>query len=560
MPKMGRIHRTIALGLFLLLSLCCCGCPGVDALRSHLRLDHDDRAAFHIESFGYEEGGKFRIAISDLVRRVPENSPVKDTYETAFVLQRSDSDAPARLSPRATTADSASRTSIAKVTSAHATAVSPEDIVPRTPSPAGQAAAAAASPPDPADVSLVTSRLLDSCFHLDSLEGGPDANLILKLGRSPDGGFTWSSYVFEHTITTPGYYHLYFSNCEPLSSISLEMELEQYNLYEGPEGPRMYLPAGERFLPTILVVLSCSFLLEWALWAFYLFSHREHVRSIHLLMLVALALKCLSVALESLKYHQLKIEGDHNPWFIVLYIVSILKGCMVFCVIVLLATGWSYLKPFLTDRDKQVLLVVVTVQALVNLVAVVVGELNPAEASWGSWHDLLTVLDIACWVIILFPIAWSIRSLKARAVEDQAKGERAARNMLRLQAFRSFYLLVITFVYFTRIIVFLLQQSLPFEQQWLGTLVAELASLAFFALTGILFRPQGSNPYMPLDIDAASFDDDAARAGEDEALDQQAEEDAEFEREMNRAEEEHAAEGGANAREMHAIHIKEITR
>lgn len=39
----------------------------------------------------------------------------------------------------------------------------------------------------------------------------------------------------------------------------------------------------------------------------------------------------------------------------------------------------------------------------------------------------------------------------------------AARNLVRLKRFRKFYLLVVTYIYFTRIIVYLLNATLPFE-------------------------------------------------------------------------------------------------
>jgi hypothetical protein len=60
----------------------------------------------------------------------------------------------------------------------------------------------------------------------------------------------------------------------------------------------------------------------------------------------------------------------------------------------------------------------------------------------------------------------------------------AARNVNRLTRFRSFYLLVVAYVYFTRIIVFLLNATLSFELTWLGTIASEFAALAFYAITG----------------------------------------------------------------------------
>ena len=58
---------------------------------------------------------------------------------------------------------------------------------------------------------------------------------------------------------------------------------------------------------------------------------------------------------------------------------------------------------------------------------------------------------------------------------------------------------MIGFIYFTRIVVFLLSLTLPFELVWMSQAFAESAALLFYALTGYLFRPQTSNPYAALE-------------------------------------------------------------
>ena len=60
-------------------------------------------------------------------------------------------------------------------------------------------------------------------------------------------------------------------------------------------------------------------------------------------------------------------------------------------------------------------------------------------------------------------------------------------------------MLVISYIYFTRIIVFLLNSTLLFEWVWLSVFVDELCTFAFFALTGYNFRPVENNPYLKID-------------------------------------------------------------
>jgi hypothetical protein len=64
-----------------------------------------------------------------------------------------------------------------------------------------------------------------------------------------------------------------------------------------------------------------------------------------------------------------------------------------------------------------------------------------------------------CCCITLLPIVWSIRHLREAAGTDG----KAALTLARLKNCRSFYLLVVSYIYFTRIIVFLLGATLPFE-------------------------------------------------------------------------------------------------
>mmetsp|Transcript_13170 Transcript_13170/g.24287 ORF Transcript_13170/g.24287 Transcript_13170/m.24287 type:complete len:100 (-) Transcript_13170:157-456(-) len=55
--------------------------------------------------------------------------------------------------------------------------------------------------------------------------------------------------------------------------------------------------------------------------------------------------------------------------------------------------------------------------------------------------------------------------------------------------------MVLTYIYFTRVIVFLLTATMPFHLQWLGQLCLEIGTLLFFAITGFKFQPSSENLY-----------------------------------------------------------------
>ena len=89
-------------------------------------------------------------------------------------------------------------------------------------------------------------------------------------------------------------------------------------------------------------------------------------------------------------------------------------------------------------------------------------------------------MDIICCIAILVPIIWSIRHLK----EASAIDGKAAKNLEKLRMFRQFYLMVVSYIYFTRIIVYLLDATLPFRWTWFGVFASELATLIFYFATG----------------------------------------------------------------------------
>ena len=54
-----------------------------------------------------------------------------------------------------------------------------------------------------------------------------------------------------------------------------------------------------------------------------------------------------------------------DGWNIAFYIFTLFRGVFLFAVIVLIGTGWSYMTPFLGDRDAKVLLAVIPLQVRV---------------------------------------------------------------------------------------------------------------------------------------------------------------------------------------------------
>lgn len=168
---------------------------------------------------------------------------------------------------------------------------------------------------------------------------------------------------------------------------------------------------------------------------------------------------------------------------------------LLFTVIVLIGTGWSFLKPFLQEKEKKVLMIVIPLQVIANIASVVIGETGPFIQDWVTWNQVILFIDIACCCMILFPIVWSIKTLKETSKTDG----KAARNLSKLTLFRQFYVVVIGYLYFTRIVVYALKTITAYKYRWVSVAAEECANMAFYMFMFYMFRPAERNEYFVLD-------------------------------------------------------------
>lgn len=151
-----------------------------------------------------------------------------------------------------------------------------------------------------------------------------------------------------------------------------------------------------------------------------------------------------------------------------------------------------FLFVLLQEREKNVLMIVIPLQVIENIASVVIGETGPANVEWITWNQIFLLVDVACCCAVFFPILWSIRSLREASKTDG----KAARNLQKLSLFKKFYMVVVSYLYFTRIVVSALGSLLGYQHQW-GIVVAEEgASLAFYIFVFHNFQPVERNPYL----------------------------------------------------------------
>ncbi|KAF7150899.1 hypothetical protein RHSIM_Rhsim02G0252900 [Rhododendron simsii] len=289
-------------------------------------------------------------------------------------------------------------------------------------------------------------------------------------------------------------YSLVFANCLPHLKISMAVRSAMYNL-DGKSDGRDYLSAGRTILPRVYFLFSLTYFCLAGVWIYVLYEKRLTVYGIHFFMLAVVVLKALNLLCEAEDKSYIKRTGSAHGWDVLFYIFSFLKGITLFTLIVLIGTGWSFLKPYLQDKEKKVLMIVIPLQVVANIAQVAIDESGPYGQDWVTWKQVFLLVDVLCCCAVLFPIVWSIKNLREAARTDG----KAAVNLMKLTLFRQYYVFVICYIYFTRVVVYALETITSYRYLWTTVVAGELATLAFYVYTGYKFKPEAHNPYFVVD-------------------------------------------------------------
>ncbi|KAA8595292.1 hypothetical protein FQN60_012427 [Etheostoma spectabile] len=222
------------------------------------------------------------------------------------------------------------------------------------------------------------------------------------------------------------------------------------------------------------------------------------VFKIHWLMAALAFTKATSLVFHSINYHFINTKGHPiEGWAVMYYITHLLKGALLFITLALIGTGWAFVKYILSDKEKKIFMIVIPLQVLANVAFIIIESTEEGSSEYYLWKEILFLVDLICCGAILFPVVWSIRHLQEASSTDG----KAAMNLEKLKLFRHYYVMIVCYIYFTRIIAILLKVTMPFQWQWCYEFLVEVSTLIFFVLTGYKFRPASNNPYLQLPQD-----------------------------------------------------------
>ncbi|XP_010490727.1 PREDICTED: protein GPR107 isoform X1 [Camelina sativa] len=305
-----------------------------------------------------------------------------------------------------------------------------------------------------------------------------DSNYILHL-------FTFrnrSQFDHSYSITSSGEYSIFFASCVPDTTVSMKIKMEMYNL--DPNGSKIYLPPGLTQLPGLYLFFSLCYLTFFGLWLCFWYNNTQ---SIHLFMAALLLVKSLTLLCTAVYKHYVNVTGTAHGWNITFYVFQFVSVVLLFTVIVLIGSGWSFLQPKLQGKEKKLLMIVVPLQVLASIASIVIGETGPFIENWVTWNQFFLLADTTSCLAIVFAMVRSMCCLRETSKKPEGK------------AVKRFYVLVIVYLFFTRIVVLALKITVDYKYEWVSNAAEEIASLAFCSLMFYMFRPMEMNECLDSD-------------------------------------------------------------
>lgn len=332
-------------------------------------------------------------------------------------------------------------------------------------------------------------------------------NLSSRKQLTLDLGEIHGTYNFSFRMVfgseAEGLYSLKFHYCQNREpgidrAYSFAVEVTEKN----PDG---YLSAAEIPLSRLYLYMAGVFFTAALVWVYNLMKHSYSVFKIHWLMAALAFTKSTSLVFHSINYYFINTEGHPiEGWAVMYYITHLLKGALLFITLALIGTGWAFVKYILSDKEKKIFMIVIPLQVLANVAYIIIESTEEGSSEYYVWKEILFLVDLICCGAILFPVVWSIRHLQ----EASSTNGNDAMYLEKLKLFRHYYVMIVCYIYFTRIIAILLKITMPFRWQWCYEFLVEVSTLIFFVLTGYKFRPASNNPYLQLPQDKDDVEND----------------------------------------------------
>lgn len=290
-------------------------------------------------------------------------------------------------------------------------------------------------------------------------------------------------------VPTSDKYGIYFSNCQPNSSVSMDVVIETYNLNNNTT--KDYLGMGETKKPKVFFRFALFYVPFLGFWLLACYVNRVYVRKIHWMMAVLLLSKALNLLCAAEDKHYTQVTGTSHGWDVMFYTSYFIRAFLFLTVIMLIGSGWSYIKPYLRAKQKMLLAVGISLQIFANVSYIYINESGPSVKNYWHWASAFFVLDAFGFLVVMVPIVKSIRFLKESAKADGT----AATTLARMTTLKNFVFCVLVYWYATRTMKF----TIGYDDCHPGSEVdswVETFTIIFYIVMFSLFRPTEENEYL----------------------------------------------------------------
>ncbi|KAH7853080.1 hypothetical protein Vadar_033024 [Vaccinium darrowii] len=255
---------------------------------------------------------------------------------------------------------------------------------------------------------------------------------------------------------------IYFSNCEPNTSVSMNVHLETYNI-DG--NGKDYLPVGSTQLPTVYLIFS--------------------------VLLLAVP------DLLGKRVLQEQVTGTPHGWDFMFYMFYGIRTLLLLTIVMLIGMGWTIMKPMLQAKEKVVLAIGIGIQLVGTIAHIYSDEMGPPDSQYLYSIIAFFIIDFLGFSIVFVPIYFSMKSLKEAAKTDGT----AARDLGKLRLLQYFNGCVYAF-FLGKLMAWVYVRQVSDDNcgvEWLVVTSIEIVTFVFYVRMFDQFRPRRQNEYFAVE-------------------------------------------------------------
>ena len=74
----------------------------------------------------------------------------------------------------------------------------------------------------------------------------------------------------------------------------------------------------------------------------------------------------------------------------------LVRGVLLFFTLALIATGWSFVKSVLSDKERKIFIIVLPLQVLANVAYIILESTEESTVNYQTWQEIAIFVDLVC--------------------------------------------------------------------------------------------------------------------------------------------------------------------